>query len=62
MEAIWDPTEEGAYKTFKKFFSSKLASYSEGRDFSRSKCPFDVGTVSFIWSNISKANVSLLNK
>ncbi|PEV58740.1 deoxyribodipyrimidine photolyase [Bacillus cereus] len=33
MEAIWDPTEEGAYKTFKKFFSSKLVSYSEGRDF-----------------------------
>lgn len=33
MEAIWEPTEEGAYKTFKKFFSSKLASYSEGRDF-----------------------------
>ncbi|PGK48589.1 deoxyribodipyrimidine photolyase [Bacillus anthracis] len=33
MESIWDPTEEGAYKTFKKFFSSKLASYSEGRDF-----------------------------
>ncbi|HDR7861346.1 cryptochrome/photolyase family protein [Bacillus toyonensis] len=33
MEAIWDPTEEGAYKTFKKFFSSKLVFYSEGRDF-----------------------------
>ena len=33
MEVIWDPTEEGAYKTFKKFFSSKLVSYSEGRDF-----------------------------
>lgn len=33
IESIWDPTEEGAYKTCKKFFSSKLASYSEGRDF-----------------------------
>ncbi|MED2489163.1 deoxyribodipyrimidine photolyase [Bacillus thuringiensis] len=33
IESIWEPTEEGAYKTFKKFFSSKLASYSEGRDF-----------------------------
>ena len=33
MEAMWEPTEEGAYKTCKKFFSSKLASYSEGRDF-----------------------------
>ncbi|PIE96185.1 cryptochrome/photolyase family protein [Bacillus fungorum] len=33
MESIWEPTEEGAYKTFKKFFSSKLAFYSEGRDF-----------------------------
>ena len=33
MESIWEPTEEGAYKTCKKFFSSKLASYSEGRDF-----------------------------
>ena len=26
-------SDEGAYKTFKKFFSSKLVSYSEGRDF-----------------------------
>ncbi|KAA0795837.1 deoxyribodipyrimidine photo-lyase [Bacillus sp. JAS102] len=33
MESIWEPTEEGAYKTCKKFFSSKLVSYSEGRDF-----------------------------
>ncbi|MCC2463348.1 DNA photolyase family protein [Bacillus mobilis] len=33
IESIWEPTEEGAYKTCKKFFSSKLASYSEGRDF-----------------------------
>lgn len=33
MESIWEPTEEGAYKTWKEFFSSKLASYSEGRDF-----------------------------
>lgn len=33
IESIWDPTEEGAYKTCKKFFFSKLASYSEGRDF-----------------------------
>lgn len=33
IESIWEPTEEGAYKACKKFFSSKLASYSEGRDF-----------------------------
>ncbi|MEG7843813.1 deoxyribodipyrimidine photo-lyase [Bacillus mobilis] len=33
IESMWEPTEEGAYKTCKKFFSSKLASYSEGRDF-----------------------------
>ncbi|MGE8055849.1 cryptochrome/photolyase family protein [Bacillus mycoides] len=33
IESIWNATEEGAYKTFKKFFSSKLTFYSEGRDF-----------------------------
>ena len=32
MEAIWEPTEEGHTKHLRNF-SSKLASYSEGRDF-----------------------------
>ncbi|HDR4725163.1 deoxyribodipyrimidine photo-lyase [Bacillus cereus group sp. Sample62] len=33
IDSIWNPTEEGAYKIFKQFFSNKLPSYSERRDF-----------------------------